>query len=317
MTGYLITRTLSIIPMLIVVTLVVFLVINVLPGDPAVLIAGDQASEETVNRVRQDLGLDRPVLVRYVDWLADLVRGDFGHSLKTRADVRGIVADALPVTIELAFMATVIMLAAGVTLGVGAAAYRNSPLDIVATTVGTLGIAVPNFWLGLLLVDTFSLRLDWLPSAGFIPVWENPGSGFRYAILPSLTLAAPGIAVLTRQTRSSILDAMAHDYVRTARAKGLHSHTVLLRHALRNALLPVITVVGLQVALLIGGSVIVEVVFAVPGMGRLIVDSIFFRDYPVVQAAAVVMVTMILVLNVAVDIAYVVADPRIQLAGSR
>ncbi len=315
MSTYLASRALALIPMLIVVTLVVFVVINILPGDPAVLIAGDQANEETVKRIREDLGLDRPVLVRYVTWLGDMARGDFGHSLKTRETVTKMVADAAPATLELTLLATILMIPIGITLGVAAAAYRGSPIDVLASLVGSLGIAVPNFWLALLLVNAFSLRLGLLPSVGFTPIWDSPVDGWRYAILPSVTLAAPGIAVLTRQTRSAIVDVLSQDYVRTARAKGLTRAAVLLRHALRNALLPIITVTGLQIALLIGGSVIVETIFAIPGMGRLVVDSIFFRDYPIVQAVVVIMVVLVLVLNIVIDAVYAVADPRIKLAG--
>jgi peptide/nickel transport system permease protein len=314
---YLIRRILALVPMIFGVTVIVFIVMNILPGDPAILIAGDQASAATVQRIREDLGLDRPVLIRYVDWVTDMLRGDFGRSLKTRQPVLDIMADAVPATVELTFVAALIMLPVGIGLGVLAAAYRGSALDLLATIIGSVGIAVPNFWLALLLVNLFSLQLRILPSAGFVPVWEDPASGLRYLVMPGIVLAAPGIAVLTRQTRAAVIEVLSQDYVRTARSKGLNHHTVLVSHALRNALLPVIAIVGLQLALLIGGSVIVETVFAIPGMGRLVVDSIFFRDYPVVQAVVLLMVTLVLLLNILVDIAYAVADPRIKLSGGR
>lgn len=226
-----------------------------------------------------------------------------------------MLANALPITFQLTLLATLFMIPVGVVLGTAAAAFRGSVIDVVATVIGTVGIAVPNFWLALLMVHLFALTLGVLPSAGFTAMWDDPVEGFRYSVLPSLALAAPGIAVLTRQTRSSIVDVLTQDYVRTAKAKGLRGPTVMLRHALRNAVIPVMSVIGIQIALLIGGSVIIETVFSIPGMGRLIVDSIFFRDYPVVQSVSLVMVTLVLVLNISVDLSYAFIDPRIRLSG--
>jgi peptide/nickel transport system permease protein len=311
--AFIVKRLLTLVPTTVAATLLVFLAINVLPGDPAVLMAGDQATKATVSQLRRTLGLDRPLVVRYGDWIGSMARGDFGNSLLTHQPVRKSIVTALPITLELAVLATILMVAAGITIGGLAASFRGSPIDAAATGIASLGIALPNFWLAMLLVYGFSLKLGLLPAIGFTAMWSNPGRGLRYAILPTVTLAAPGIAILTRQTRSALQEVLSQDYVRTAQAKGLRPLQVLIRHALRNALLPIIAMIGLQMSLLIGGSVIVETVFAVPGMGRLIVNAIFTRDYPVVQGVAVVIVVFILLLNVCVDFVYTLVDPRIRL----
>ena len=312
---FLVRRILMAIPVVFAVTVVVFIVMNVLPGDPTERVGGEAGvSDEASQRLRDELGLDRPILVRYADWVGELAQGDLGTSIPHKTSVRGMIGHALPATLELAAFAMVIMLAIGIPLGVLAAYFKGSIIDTCTSLIGAMGIAIPGFWLGILLIYVFSVKAGLLPATGFVPVWEDPQQGLKYAVLPSLTLAAPGIAILTRQTRSAMLDVLREDYVRTARAKGLLNVTILTRHAFRNALIPVVTSIGIQLAFLLGGAVVVETVFAIPGIGRLITDAIFFRDYPVVQSGAVVIVIMVLAVNIAIDFAYSVLDPRIRLS---
>lgn len=315
MVTFLLRRILTAIPVVFLVTVVVFIVMNVLPGDPTQRVGGDAGvSDEASQRLRTELGLDRPILVRYVAWMGQMAQGDLGTSIPHRTPVRGMIGHALPATLELSAFAIVIMLAIGVPLGVLAAYFKGSIIDTCASLIGAMGIAMPGFWLAILLIYVFSVKANLLPATGFVPVWQDPQLGLKYAVLPSFTLAAPGIAILTRQTRSAMLDVLREDYVRTARAKGLLNVTILTRHALRNAMIPVVTSIGFLLTFLLGGSVIVETVFAIPGIGRLITDAIFFRDYPVVESSAVVIVIMVLAVNIAIDFAYSILDPRIRLS---
>jgi peptide/nickel transport system permease protein len=308
-------RILTAIPVVFLVTILVFLVMNVLPGDPAERAGGDSGiSDEAAQRIRVELGLDKPIITRYFTWMGELLRGDFGRSIPHGTPVGKMITHALPTTLELSLFAIIIMIAIGIPLGVLAAYFKNSPIDTLASLIGAMGIAVPGFWLGILLIYLFSVTLGWLPATGFEPVWESPIKGLKYAVLPSFTLAAPGIAIMTRQTRSALMDVLREDYVRTARAKGLLNLTILTRHAFRNAMIPVMTTIGIQLTYLLGGSVVVETVFAIPGIGRLITDAIFFRDYPVVQSAAVVIVIMVVLVNIFIDFAYSLLNPRIGLS---
>lgn len=313
---FLIRRILTAIPVIFLVTIVVFLVMNLLPGDPTERVGGDAGvSDEASQRLRKELGLDRPIIIRYLDWMGELLTGDLGTSIPHKTPVTGMIKHALPATLELSAFAITIMLFIGIPLGVLAAYFKGSPIDTIASLIGAMGIAIPGFWLAILLIYAFSLQLDWLPATGFVPIWENPSEGWKYAVLPSFTLAAPGIAIMTRQTRSAMLDVLREDYVRTARAKGLLNATIVMRHAFRNAMIPVVTTIGIQLTFLLGGSVVVETVFAIPGIGRLITDAIFFRDYPVVQSVAVVIVVMVLTVNIVIDFLYSILDPRIRLSG--
>ncbi|NOZ30260.1 MAG: ABC transporter permease [Chloroflexi bacterium] len=300
---YILQRLLAALITLIGISLIIFLLVRLLPGDPARVIAGLLASEEDVEQIRVWMGLDRPLPVQYAMFFSRMVRGDLGISARTKEPVLKEILSRLPATMKLAVISMTIAGVLGVLGGVLAAYRRNSILDFLIS-VGTLfGISMPVYWLGLMLIVLFAVRLHWLPAAGS----ERPAS----YILPSFTLAAFSIALVARMTRSSMLEVLSEDYVRTARAKGLRESVVVLRHALSNALIPVVTVIGLQFGALLGGAVLTETVFGWPGMGQLMVDSIFARDYPMVQGIVLVFSSLLILVNLIVDILYAYIDPRI------
>jgi peptide/nickel transport system permease protein/oligopeptide transport system permease protein len=285
------------------ITLIVFAILRMLPGDPARVIAGLLATEEDVARLRVQLGLDQPLIVQYANFFGDLLRGDLGTSARTAQPVIAEVMARLPATMQLAVVSMLIAALVGIPIGVIAATRRNSLLDYVLSIITLFGVSMPVYWLGLMLIVIFAVQLQMLPAAGN----ENITS----LILPSLTLAAFSIALIARMTRSSMLEVLHQDYVRTARAKGLRERGVIFRHALQNAFIPVITVLGLQFGTLLGGAVLTESVFGWPGIGLLMLDSIFARDYPVVQGVVFIFAALFIGLNVAVDIVYAYIDPRI------
>ena len=285
------------------ITIIVFAILRMLPGDPARVIAGLLATEEDVARLRVALGLDQPMLIQYANFLGNLARGDLGTSARTSQPVLDEVLARLPATMQLAIVSMAIAALIGIPVGVIAATRRNSLLDYVLSIITLFGVSMPVYWLGLMLIVIFAVNLQMLPAAGN----ENLTS----LILPSLTLAAFSIALIARMTRSSMLEVLNQDYVRTARAKGLRERGVIFRHALQNAFIPVITVLGLQFGTLLGGAVLTESVFGWPGIGLLMLDSIFARDYPVVQGVVFIFAAMFIGLNVAVDVVYAYIDPRI------
>jgi peptide/nickel transport system permease protein len=285
------------------VSCIIFLMVRLLPGDPARVIAGLLASEEDVVMIRRQLGLDQPLHVQYGRFLVHAVRGDLGLSARTSEPVMREITSRLPATLQLALISTLLATGGGVLAGVVAATRRYSGLDYLVSLATLLGVSMPVYWLGLLLIIVFAVQLNWLPAAGA----EEPGS----AILPSLTLASFSIALVARMTRSTMLEVLGQDFVRTARAKGLREYTVVYRHALRNALIPIITAVGLQFGALLGGAVLTETVFGWPGMGQLLVESIFARDYPMVQGIVLVFSALFILTNFLVDLSYVLIDPRI------
>lgn len=303
MGAYVLRRLALAIPTLIGVTVVVFALIRLVPGDPARLVLGLQASEEEVQRLRSQLGLDQPLPVQYVRFLGRLVQGDLGRSVVTGEPVVREIAARLPATVQLAVTSTVVAAAVGVAAGVVSATRQYSWLDYLVMTVALFGISLPVFWLGLMLMLLFSVHLRWLPAGGY----GTPA----HLVLPTVTLAAFSVAIIARMTRSSLLEVLHQDYVRTARAKGLSARAVVLRHALKNALIPVVTVIGLQFGGLLGGAILTETVFAWPGMGRLLVGAIVARDYPVVQGAVLVFAALFTLVNLAVDVLYAYVDPRI------
>jgi peptide/nickel transport system permease protein/oligopeptide transport system permease protein len=300
---YVARRALAGIPTLWGVATVVFVMARLLPGDPARVIAGVLASPEDVERIRQQMGLNQPLAVQYLDFLGSLLRLDLGTSAHTGAPVIEEIVSRLPYTIELAVVALAVAIVAGVLAGVVAAIRRNTPLDLLVSGLSVFGVSMPVYWLGLMLIIVFAIDLRVLPAAGA----DEPTS----ILMPALTLALFSIGLIARMTRSSMLEVLGQDYVRTARAKGAPFRSVVFRHALRNALLPVITVIGLQFGALLGGAVVTETVFAWPGVGRLLVDSIFFRDYPVVQGLVLMFGTTFVVINLLVDLLYAYVDPRI------
>ncbi|MCE8007328.1 ABC transporter permease [Aestuariivita sp.] len=311
MTGYLLRRTLGLFGTLFVVSLIVFLTMNVLPGDPATAILGIDASEEARATLRAELGLDRPVWQRYGDWVLGVVQGDFGTSYFFRVPVSELIVERVPLTLSLALMGMMATVILGITLGILAASNQGKPGDWAIMLMSQVGIAVPAFWLSILLVLFFAVHLRWLPPGGF-PGWDEPWLAFRSLILPATALTLVQSAVLARVTRSSALEVMRLDFVRTARAKGLSRGRVLRNHILPNALIPVVTIIGLQVAGVVTGTIVIENVFYLPGLGRLVFQSIANRDLFTVQALVVLFAAIVVIANFIVDIVYVMIDPRLQ-----
>lgn len=298
-------RLVQIIPVILGVTLVVFLIMQMVPGDPAAILAGEGASQETIEQYREDLGLNRPIAEQYLTYVGNVFQGDFGNSLKNKQPVLDEILLRLPITMELAFYSILITVVLGLAAGIISAVKPYSIRDVSVMVVALLGISLPSFWLGLLLMYLFSVKLQWLPVAG----WDGPAN----IILPAVTLGVGGAAIVARMTRSSMLDVIGQDYIRTARAKGLKEHFVIYKHALRNALIPVITVVGLQFGSLLGGTVLVESVFAINGLGRMIVDAIRTRDLPMVQGGVLVASLVFVFVNLLVDVLYRAVNKRIDL----
>jgi len=286
------------------VSVLVFVILRVLPGDPARMLLPDGAPESAVAELNRQLGLREPFVVQYGLFLGSVARGDFGQSFQYRAPALRVVLERLPATVHLTLAAMLITIAAGVPLGIFTAVRRGTRYDVAGTIVAVLGQSLPNFWLGIMLILLFGVALRWLPTSGFAS-WTS-------LVLPAVTLAAFPTALVARLTRSSMLEILNRDYIRTGRAKGLAEPSVVFRHALRNAAIPVLTVIGLQIGALLGGAVITESIFAWPGMGKLIVDAIFFRDFPVVQTVLILSATVFVVINLAVDLLYTVIDPRIR-----
>ncbi len=315
---YALRRALLFIPTLLVATILVFALFWIVPGDPALtILAGGEGdsgsvSQEQLEQLRRTLGLDRPVYVQYASWLWNAVRGDLGTSLWYRTPVWSQLKDRFLVTMELAVMAIVLALCAAVPLGVISAVKQDTGFDYVSRIFSSIGIALPTFWLGILIVYALASFFQWLPPLGYATVWEDPLLNLQQLILPALTLAFTDLAFAARVTRSSMLEVMREDYLRTARAKGLVESLVIGRHALKNALLPILTVSGYQFARLLGGVIIVESIFVVPGMGTLLIDSIVHRDFIVLQAIVLLVAVVVLILNLLVDLSYGVLDPRVR-----
>lgn len=303
MTQYIIRRLLITLPLLLAITIIIFSAIRLVPGCPAMVMAGIGATAEDVERIRIHLGLDRHPVEQYFIFIGNLLQGDMGVSTRTRLPVAEEIMHRLPYTLLLTAAAMLIATVLGMVAGIIAGTKQNSIADYLTTTVALFGLSMPVFWLGLMLMLLFSLYLGWLPTTG--------AGTWRHLILPAFTLGASSTAIVARMTRSSMLEVMGLDYVRTARAKGLTERLVILRHALKNALIPVVTVIGLQMGMLLGGAVLTETVFAWPGIGRLLVGAILARDYPVVQGAALVIAAMFILVNLVVDIIYTYLDPRI------
>lgn len=314
MITYIAQRLLQMIPVLLLVSIISFSLTFLLPGDPALLILGDQmaANEEAYEAVRRDLGLDRPVVIQYLDWLWQTVRGDLGTSTRDSLPVFSGILERLPVTLELSFLSMLIALLIALPAGIISAVKQDSRWDVSFSLFALWGVAIPHFWLGILLIYAFGVYLKVLPPSGYVPFTDNPIANLQHMILPAVTLGVGLSAVIMRQVRSSLLEVLQQDYIVTAHAKGLTSRSVTLIHALKNGLIPVVTVIGLQVGLLFGGAVITESIFSLPGIGRWAVDSILWRDFPVVQAVSLVMAIGVLATNLITDVAYGYIDPRIR-----
>jgi len=316
MLQYILRRFVLLIPVLFGVSIVIFGLIRMIPGDAAMLAIGvdQRITPEQREAVRRSYGLDQPIPVQYVRWMGHVLRGDLGQSLRTRRPITDELRLRMPVTIQLAVMAAILGTIPAVTMGIIAAVKRNSPADYMATVGTLLGISAPNFLIAILLILVFSYQLKWLPPVGFKEFRVDPVQNLKTMILPAISLSLPLAAVMMRNTRSAVLEVLNQDYVRVARAKGLTSRRVLLRHVIPNASLPIITVAGLQVAGLLGGTVIVEQIFGLPGLGRYIYDAINNRDYPVVQGVTLVIATMFVLISMLVDVLYAVVDPRLRKA---
>jgi peptide/nickel transport system permease protein len=318
MREYVLRRLLLLLPTLIGVTLVVFLMMRFIPGDPVTNMMGEMFSQEDADRLRKELGLDKPLLVQYGKWLGLLLRGDWGHSLFTHQPVLTDILYRLPVSLELLVLSTIVSLLIALPAGTIAAVRPNTWKDYSAMVVAMAGVSIPEFFLGVMLFLLFGLVLGWLPVSGYIPLLENPWGNLQHMVLPVIALGLPRAALLTRLVRASLLEVLKMEYVTTARAKGLGEKFVILKHALKNALIPTVTVIGLQVGFLIGGAIVIETVFAVPGIGSFGIDAIIKRDYPQVQAFVLVGALVFVLANLVVDLLYVVIDPRIQYnAGDR
>jgi peptide/nickel transport system permease protein len=317
MRGFLLRRAGASLIVLFVASVLIFLGIRALPGDPAIALAGEDHSPQAIAAVREKYGLDDPLPVQYVDYMSHVLRGDLGTSVRTGLDVRDTIVERLPVTLELAFLSVLFAVALGISVGVLAAVRRGTVSDYVGTIAALVGLSVPSFWLGLILILVFAVTLGVLPASGFVPFAEDPVDNLRRMIMPAIVLGSALAAVVMRQTRAAMLEALEADYVRTARAKGMSRRSVITGHALRNSLLTVVTVVGLQIGILISGAVVTEQVFVLPGFGKLTVDSVFARDYPLIQGVVLVSTVGYILVNLAVDLLYGVLDPRIRVTENR
>lgn len=304
-------RVLSIIPKLLVVSVILFILINVLPGDAAMGVVPEDASYEYYLQLREDMGLDRPAVTRYLEWVGGILRGDFGKSLLDHQPVIERIKQRFPVTMELTFLAIIVSIVIAVPLGVISAVKRNSALDVGTSILSMIGVAVPSFWLGMLLVIFFCQVCKILPASGYIKPSKDLIENLQRMILPAISVGIGFTATVMRQTRSALLEVLNMDYILTARAKGLREKLVIWKHALRNALVPVVTVIGMQIGKLIGGVIVTESVFVLPGMGTAISSAILSRDYPVVMGFILVVAAMVVVVNMVVDVLYIFIDPRI------
>ncbi len=314
MSKYILRRLLQTTPVIFIMSVIVFGLTFLIPGDPVVAILGPDTARtmESIEVARKKLGLDQPLPIQYLNWLAKALRGDLGRSTRNKQPVSETLIQRLPVSIELAFVSIIIAAAIAVPLGILAATRVNSGWDLTASLLSVIGLALPNFWLGILMIWLFAVKLKWLPASGYTSLFEDPVAGLRHMIMPALALGAGASAGLMRHVRSSLLEVLRDDYIRTARAKGLQERRVLLRHALKNSLIPVVTVMGLTLGGLMGGSLIVESIFLVPGVGSLLVTAIFHRDFPVIQAGAMILALFVILINLGVDLLYAILDPRIR-----
>jgi peptide/nickel transport system permease protein len=312
MLSFLPRRLLQLLPTLFLVSVMIFMLQQLLPGDPALVMAGEEKDPEVIEQIRKQYRLDQPLPVQYAYWIAGVVQGDLGESMRIKKPVAELIAEKLPVTIQLASMAMAFALLIGIPAGVLSAVKKGTAWDVGANVFALWGLSTPNFWLGIMMIFLFSVQLGWLPASGFVSPFEDLGQSLATTVMPAFVLGNAIAAVLMRHMRSAMLQAMSADYVRTARAKGLYERAVVLRHALRNALTPVITLGALEFGTLLSGAVLTEQVFSIPGFGKLVVDAVFNRDYAVVQGVVLVTATVYILLNLLADILYVMVNPRLR-----
>ena len=305
-------RLLLAVPLLLGMSLLVFGLMRVIPGDPAVTVLGYKATPDAVRALRQAFHLDEPLPTQYLRWLGNLVRGDFGLDFRQNEPIGRMILERLPITVELTLLAAVCAALIGVPLGLLAGARRRGAADRASLALGLVGISIPDFWLGIMLILTFSLAAGLLPSSGYVPFGEDPLLNLQHLILPAVTLALSRAAALARLTRAAVLDVVHRPFVQFARAKGLGEGAILLRHVLPNAAIPIVTVIGLQVGYMLGGAIVVETIFALPGLGRMTLDAVLERNYPVVQSGLLVVGAMFMLVNLVTDVLYGVIDPRLR-----
>jgi peptide/nickel transport system permease protein len=299
------------VPVVVILSIGVFLMLHLTPGDPVQIMLGQDADPQAIAALRAELGLDQPLPVQYVRWAANALHGDLGRSIRTNQPVTDAIVSRLPVTIELSLVALVISLVIGLPAGMLAAIRRNSSLDLASTGVALVGVSLPSFFLGILLILVFALWLRWVPPSGYTPLIQDPAMNVKQMLMPAIALGAALAGIVARLMRSSLLEVLGADYMRTARAKGLSEAASVIGHGMQNALLPVVTVVGLQVGALLGGAILIETIFALPGIGRLAVDSIFARDFPIVQGVVLFLALVRVLSNLIADLLYGRLDPRI------
>lgn len=312
MIQYIIRRLLFLIPVLLVVGVIVFTIIHLTPGDPAVVILGESATQEQIQELREHLGLDDPLPIQFLSWMGRAVTGDLGESVFSGESVVASIIDHLGPTLSLALLATMISVTVAIPMAILAVWKRNSALDPLFMSVSLLGVSIPNFWLALLLVMCFSVFLGWLPVAGYAPLEDGLWEWLSHLILPAFVLSVHQMGIVSRMLRDGMLDVISQDFIRTARAKGMRERAVLTKHVLLNAMIPTITVMGSNVAHLLGGAIVIETIFAMPGIGQLVAESIFRRDYPVLQGTVLFVASVYVVVNLLVDLAYGLFDPRIR-----
>ena len=312
MLRFLADRLLAAIPTLLLITIIVFGLQQLLPGDVALILAGDERDPAAIEEIRELYGLNDPLPIQYFRWFADMLQGDFGRSLRTGAPVGPMILEKLPITLQLAALALLFSIVIGIPTGIISAIRKGSALDYGANIVALSGISLPSFWLGIMLILLFSVQLDWLPAGGYVSPLEDLGGNLARMIMPAFVLGTALAASMMRHTRSAMLSVMRQDYVRTARAKGLSERTVILKHAFRNALVPIITLTALQFGTLVAGAVLTEQVFNIPGFGKLIVDAVFNRDYPVVQAVTLATGVGFVLMSLLADIGYFLVSPKLR-----
>ena len=309
---YIARRLFALVPTLAFVSILIFSLQQLLPGDPALALAGEERDPAAVAAIRAKYHLDRPMVVQYGIWLGKVLRGDFGESLRNRIPVSELLASKLPVTIELAVGSMLVALLLGLPAGILSATRKGTPVDFLANLAALSGLSVPHFWLGIMLILLFAVRLGWLPASGYAPPWEDPLRNLTTLLLPSIVLGTGVAGVMMRHTRSAMMQTLEADYVRTARAKSVPERLVVLKHALRNALIPIITLGAIEFGRLLSGAVLTEQIFNIPGFGKLLVDGVFNRDYAVVQAVVLVSAALYVLLNLLADVLYFVANPRMR-----
>jgi len=312
---WLLRRVGQVIPTLLILSILIFGLQQLMPGDPALILAGEERGDPAVlAAIRAELGLDKPIWQQYLIWMGKVLTGDFGFSWRIRVPVSELILTKLPVTFQLATMAFIIAILIGVPLGILSAVRKDTPTDWAANGVALFGISTPNFWLGIMMILLFSVELGWLPPSGYVPLTEDPVQSLATTIMPAFVLGTGVASVLMRHTRAAMLTALSQDYVRTARAKGLRERVVVWKHALRNALIPVVTLGAIEFGRLLAGAVLTEQIFTIPGFGKLIVDAVFNRNYPVVQGVVLATALIFVVLSLVADILYMMINPRLRQA---